>query len=182
MPTQFSLPSVIPVIDGLSGAGTAILTFHSSTACTDVFCTYHGASSAPRAVTLEDKVLGQIYVLQSCSDDSNPNAVLAVTSIGLHVTSGDTGTPFVQIQIVKSYPADQGITVFPPPEDPGPLVPISQLGDGSDLPPSPETAAANSWQPSDLPSPDSSLSSPEVNGSFTAQADPYLVPLDPFGN
>jgi hypothetical protein len=181
-PTQFALPLVIPVTDGLSGTGTAVLTFHSASTCVDVTCIYHGASSVAQTTTIEDKTLGQMYLLQSCSDGSLPDAVLAVTNIGLHVVSGDTGTPRVEVQIVQSYPDDQGITVLPPPTDLGPLVPITQLADGTQLPPSGGDTTSEPYVALDLPSPDPSLSSPEVSGSFTPQADPDLVPLDPFGN
>ena len=178
-PTQFTLPLIIPVTDGLSGTGTAILTFHSATTCVDVTCTYHGASSVAQAATIEDKTLGQMYLLQSCSDGSLPDAVLAVTNIGLHVVSGDTGTPNVEIQIVQSYPDDQGIVVLPPPADPGPLVPIAQLGDGSKLPPPAEEPQDPGGEPVTPVDPNELITSPEVNGNFTPQADPDRVFFDP---
>ena len=112
-PTMFTLPGAIPVVTGLGGNGTATLTFHSATTCGDVTCIYRGGSSTSHAVTPVDEILGKMYFLQSCSDGIQGSATLAVTSIALHVASGDTGTPLVAIQILVSYPDDVGGTTSP---------------------------------------------------------------------
>ena len=175
-PTELGLPAILPVTKGLSGMGSTVLSFHSATACIDVTCAYRGASRTPHAVTPEDKLLGHMYVLQSCSDGTQAGAILSITSLGLHVASGDTGTPLVEVQLIRSYPDDQGITV-PPPPDAGPPVPVQELGDAAPL----RTPEGNFWRPLDASPLDPGQASPEADGGYVPEPDPYLTPVAPAG-
>jgi hypothetical protein len=173
-PAAFTLPPFLTVTEGLSGMGNSVLSFHSATTCLDVSCAYRGASRVPRAVTQEDKILGRLYGLQSCSDGTQAGTALSVTSLLLHVESGDTGTPLVEVQLIRSTPDDQGISV-PPPVDAGPPVPVEQLGDAAPL----RTPLEHFWRPVNEPLPDPGEASPESNGVYVPEADPYLVPVAP---
>ncbi|MBN2574431.1 MAG: hypothetical protein JXP73_07685 [Deltaproteobacteria bacterium] len=169
-PTAFTLPVAIPVTAGLAGMGTTILTFHSATSCVDVSCTYRGASTVPQATTPLDKLLGHMYRLQSCSDGTTADAALSVTSLGLHVASGDLGTPQVQVQILVAPAGETG----PPSPDGG-----APAGTPVPVPPTDYRPGLGSHVPPDY---SKSKCNPLIDRRFTPQADPNLVPLDPFAN
>ena len=172
----FAVPTVLRVMDGLAGNGTASLSIQAAGACPTCFarCNYKGASTQEHPATPQERTLALFYVIDSCDSGLAAGQKLLVTDLRLHVEKGDSQAGTTTVQHLVSCQEDQTAVVQAFPPDSGQILPNGSPEEIA----TPESPVPSPPGPPGGPDPNQPPSNPEVNGVYVPVANPELQLID----